>query len=98
LGISWEFAKDFELVLSYRKFNAVGNEMMNVRNTLTEVTDFENIKADFVEETLSAALTYHFSSKSQIHAIWHKLNRTDKLIADNTFKMNQFAIVYILNF
>lgn len=98
LGLQWEFAKDFDLILTYRNLSGKGNEFWNQRNGLTEVIDFKPLQVQLKETILMSGIRYRFSDKNQIQAMWQKLKWTDKAGTLQPFSMEQIAVVYILNF
>jgi hypothetical protein len=98
IGLQWEFAQDFDLILTYRNLTGKGNEYWNQRNELTQIVDFKPLTVDLKETILMAGIRYRFSDKNQIQALWQKMNWSDKAGTLQPFSMEQIAIVYILNF
>ena len=98
LGFKWEFAESFFIIFTFRNIVADGNEFLSVRNTMTEVIDFTPVSTSLSEKLILSALQYKFSANSQLTAIWQKMNWNDSKSNKPAFGLNQFAIVYNLNF
>lgn len=98
LGIKVALVSNFDIVATQRFISANGNEFKSVRGNSTEVVNFAEEKYDLNEQMLILALRYHFSKKNTLNVVWQKMRWTDSQSMKPAYDLNQFAIVYTLNF
>lgn len=98
LGIKVALVSNFDFVATQRFIRATGNEFKSVRGNSTEVINFAEEKFDLNETMLMLAVRYHFSEKNTLNVVWQKMNWSNAPSNKPEYDLNQFAIVYMLNF
>lgn len=96
-GVRIELVSKFDLLANYRRIQAEGNELMNIRNINTVVEFYEPFETQLKEDLLLITLRYNFSETNTLNFVWQKLNWEDG-DTKPAYGMNQLAVVYKLTF
>jgi len=98
MGLEFEIKNNWDLMLGYQYIKCQGLDIMPIRNNYTEIYNFQEWKANAVEQMASAGLRYRFSEKSSLSLNYAIFNNVDKLKVDQSYRVDQFMLLYQMNF
>jgi hypothetical protein len=100
-GLEVEILKKLDVLLGVKTVNAKGSENVAVRNQYNELqvpntVSYRNM--NFQQLMLGYGLKYRFSTATYLAAQYHTFNLSNKSNSYETFSMNQFTIMFNLNY
>jgi len=100
-GFEIEALKKLDLLVGIKAVNSKGSENVVIRDQYNEIigyntTSFRNM--NFQQLMLGYGAKYRFSTATYITVQYHTFNLTDKSVPARTFNMNQFYILFNMNF
>ena len=100
-GFEIEFLKKLDLLIGMKAVNSKGSENIAIRDKYNEITghdytSFRNV--NFQQLMLGYGLKYRFSAGTYLTAQYHTFNLSDKTTSAKTFNMNQFLVMFNMNF
>jgi hypothetical protein len=100
-GFELEVLKKLDLLLGIKVVNAKGSENVVIRDKYNEIvgyntTTFRNM--NFQQTMLGYGIKYRFSAATYLTAQYHTFMLTDNSVVARTFNMNQFYIMFNMNF
>lgn len=100
-GFEIEFLKKLDLLLGIKGVNSKGSENVTIRDKYNEITGYDNVtfrNVNFQQVMLGYGLKYRFSTATYLTAQYHTFNLSDKTTSAKTFNMNQFMLMFNMNF
>ena len=100
-GIEIEALKKLDLLFGIKAVNTKGSENVVIRDQYNEIvgyntTSFRNM--NFQQLMLGYGVKYRFSTATYITVQYHTFELKDKAVAARTFNMNQFYVMFNMNF
>ncbi len=100
-GFEIEALKKLDLLIGAKAVNTKGSENVIVRDQYNEIvgyntTSFRNMS--FQQLMLGYGVKYRFSTATYLTVQYHDFRLTDKTVSARTFNMNQFYILFNMNF
>ncbi len=98
VGLQYEFAKKFDLLLGAKLLNANGNEFLPVRDNMNRINDFTPVTMDCKEILLGGGIRYRFSEQSYLTLQYLNFDYKDNKTNANNYNINQVIILYSMKF
>jgi hypothetical protein len=98
LGAEFEFLSKWDLLLGMQLVKYKGFDFMSVRNNYSEIYNFQEWNANGQETMSSAGIRYRFSDKSDLSLNYGVFSNSDKLNLNQNYRINQFMLLYQMNF
>ena len=99
LGLEIEAIKKFSVLVGFKMLSAQGNEFVAVRNGYNDVTNYTAIPNINVAQNIFAfGLKYRFSDNTYLTVQNHLFDYQDKTTATNSYSLNQFLVLFNMNF
>ncbi len=100
-GFEIEALKKLDLLIGVKAVNTTGSENVAIRNQYNEIvghntTSFRNMNVQ--QLMLGYGVKYRFSTATYLTVQYHNFELTDKNMPERTFNMNQFYILFNMNF
>ncbi|MDB5272027.1 MAG: hypothetical protein JWO58_394 [Chitinophagaceae bacterium] len=101
LGLEIEILNKLDVIAGWKILNAKGNEFIAIRNKYNDIINFNNANTANIninQSMLAFGLKYRFSSNTYITVQDHIFTYTDSHNSLRNFSMNQFLIMFNMNF
>jgi hypothetical protein len=98
MGLEFELRNQWDILLGYQHVQCEGFDFMSVRNNFTEIYNFQEWTANAKEQMTSAGIRYRFSEKSSLSMNYGVFKNTDHLNVAQNYSVNQFMLLYQMNF
>ncbi len=100
-GFEIEALKKLDLLIGVKTVNTKGSENIAIRSQYNEIlsyntTSFRNM--NFQQMMLGYGVKYRFSTATYLTVQYHTFDLKDKAVSTRTFNMNQFYILFNMNF
>ncbi|HSZ72225.1 MAG TPA: hypothetical protein VK750_06075 [Cytophagaceae bacterium] len=101
LGLELEVLNKLDILVSTKFLAAKGNEFIAVRNKFNDITNFTNANTSSIsvnQSLIAFGLKYRFSANTYITVQDHIFTYTDGHNSLRDFSMNQFLLMFNMNF
>lgn len=100
-GFEIEALKKLDLLIGVKAVNTKGSENVAIRDSYNEITGYNSVSfrnMNFQQLMLGYGVKYRFSTATYLTVQYHTFDLTDKTVSAQTFNMNQFYILFNMNF
>lgn len=100
-GLELEVLKKLDVLVGIKTVNTKGSENVSIRDQYNEIQSYNTVSfrdLNFQQMMLGYGLKYRFSSATYLTAQYHTFELTDKKTPLQTFNMNQFFLMFNMNF
>lgn len=98
VGIEFEIRNQWDVLFGYQQVQFDGFDFMSIRNNYTQIYNFQEWTAKGKEQMTSAGIRYRFSQKSSLSANYGVFKNTNDLEVPQNYSVNQFMLLYQMNF
>jgi hypothetical protein len=97
-GLAIEMVEDLRFLVGFKYWAAKGNEFISLRDKFNTVIDFKPVEINFVEYVYAAGLKYNFSQKNALTIQYEMYSIKHAANLGINYGINNFNILYSLNF
>jgi hypothetical protein len=98
LGLELEIMEKLDLLVGWQQVNYNGFDFVSVKDEYASIFNFQEYSVNGKEIMQAAGLRYRFSEKSFLSAQWNTFNTQDATLASTSYKVDQFMLLYQMNF
>jgi hypothetical protein len=98
VGIEFEIRNQWDVLFGFQQVQFDGFDFMSIRNNYTQIYNFQEWTAKGKEQMTSAGIRYRFSDKSSLSANYGVFKNTNDLDVPQNYSVNQFMLLYQMNF
>jgi len=97
-GIEWELLRRFDFLAGWMSLRAYGNEFIPDRNGPSDIRNFQSVRYNLKENTLSTGLRFRFDPKIYLSALYQQTMHDDKTGSFAGYSLDRFSLIYSMTF
>jgi hypothetical protein len=98
VGLELEIMEKLDLLVGWQQVNYNGFDFVSIKDEYASIFNFQEYSVNGKEIMQAAGLRYRFSEKSFLSGQWNTFDTQDATLASTSYKVDQFMLLYQMNF